>query len=86
MSFTEAGIDTLQEPRVLSFAKRQVDADVVDMLEKALEKARDGELRGILLLGQDSGGVSYSIAGIKDRFLVTGFLAHAMHKLQTDLE
>lgn len=66
--------------------KRAVDPDVIDILERALQQAKDGELNGVMVLKQDPGGVAYAVAGIKDRFTVLGWLSHAMHRLQTDPE
>jgi hypothetical protein len=64
--------------------KRPVDPDVVDILERALEKAKSGEINGVLVLSQDPNAISYAIAGVKERFTVLGWLSHAMHRLQTD--
>lgn len=66
--------------------KPEPNKEVVEFLEEALARAKLGEVAGILLLEQDSNGgaVSYSTSGIKDRFRTTGFLHHAIFKLQTD--
>lgn len=66
--------------------KREADPDVVGFLEKALQKAKDGEITGVLILAQDPSGVAYSLAGIKERFTVLGWLSHAMYQLQSDPE
>lgn len=63
---------------------RPVDPDVVRFIEQVLERAKAGEISGVLMLSQDTEGVAYGIAGIKDRFTVLGWLSHAMHKLQDD--
>lgn len=64
---------------------REPDPDLIRYLEAALERARSGEIVGVLMLQQDvTGCVRYTIANIKDRFKVLGFLSHAMHSLQED--
>ena len=60
-------------------------SDVVKFLEQALADAQSGELTGIVLLDQmRNGKVGYATAGIADRYKVSGYLFHALHKLQTD--
>lgn len=61
------------------------DPDVIKFLEETLDGARKGDVTGVLLLVQDANGVAYRVAGIKDRFKITGFLYHAMHLLQTEV-
>ena len=59
--------------------------EVVEYLEEQLERARKGDMTGVLMVSQDGNGdVWYTVAGIKDRMTVLGVLSHAMHKLQTD--
>lgn len=60
--------------------------DVVKFLEEALAIAMRGETTGVLILEQKTAGaLSYSVAGIADRYKVSGLLFHAIHKLQSDL-
>lgn len=68
-----------------SIGGRKPDPEVVSFLEGVLEAARAGEVTGVLVLSQElDGSLKYTIAGIKDRFTVTGWLYHAMHRLQSD--
>lgn len=61
----------------------QPDPDVLTYLAQALEDAKAGKLTGVLLVTQQQDGAAqYSIAGIKDRFTVLGYLTHALYKLQ----
>lgn len=64
--------------------KPTVDDELVEMLEKTLAEAKDGEISAVMLLAQDCNGVRYRLYGIKDRFQVLGWLSHMMHRLQTD--
>lgn len=58
------------------------DADVIAFLETALKRARRGDIKGVVLLAEDAEGVGYEVAGIQDRFRVSGFLFHALYQLQ----
>lgn len=69
---------------VVKEIRAKPNEEVVRGLEEALERARQGETTGILLVEQDRDGASYFIAGMRDRFQKLGVLSHAMHKLQTD--
>lgn len=65
--------------------ERPIDPDVVVFLEETLAKAKTGEVSGVLLVEQDrQGGVAYSVAGVTNRYMVSGLLFHALHKLQSD--
>jgi hypothetical protein len=55
--------------------------DVVQVLEEALERAKSGETKGILLLEQNGTQTSYSATGLKDRYHLVGYLQCAMHNL-----
>jgi hypothetical protein len=63
--------------------RKRSPPEVVEFLEAVLERARAGELTGVLILAQDSKGLSYSVAGINDRYVVTGWLMHAIVKLNS---
>lgn len=69
---------------VVRVLQRGTDPDVIARIEDVLEAAKAGEIHGVMILSQDAGGVRYTLAGIKDRFSVLGWLSHAMHRLQTD--
>ena len=58
------------------------EPNVVRYLEEALEDARSGKLRGIVLMARDANGLSYTVAGVEDRFAVVGYLTNAIYKLQ----
>jgi 1,4-dihydroxy-2-naphthoyl-CoA synthase len=61
------------------------NADVVEFLERILQQARAGELVGTIILTQGTDGhLHYAVAGIHDRFQVTGWLFNALVKLQDD--
>jgi len=64
--------------------ERPTSPDVVEYLKEVLEKAQAGEVSGVLIVSQGPGGISYAVAGIKDRLVISGWLFHAMHKLQSD--
>lgn len=64
--------------------KRPVDPDVVAYLKDMLARAESGDVTGVLVVAQEGEGVTYTIAGIRDRMTVLGYLSHAMHKLQSD--
>ena len=55
----------------ISVLAKQTDPDVVKFLEEALERARAGEISGILLLEQDREGMTYTVAGAKNRFEIS---------------
>ncbi len=76
----------MTQPVSIGLAKSpEPNKEVVELLEEALERAKKGETTGLLMLEQEGDGVvSYSIAGIKDRFKVTGYMYHAIFKLQND--
>lgn len=65
----------------------KADADVVAFLESALARARAGEIRGAVLITEDFDrdderhGSNWSVAGVKDRWKVIGYLTWAIHKL-----
>ena len=58
--------------------------ELVEFVEGLLERARSGELVGVLVLEQDRDGVSYTFSGITKRWEKLGLLSHAMHQLQQD--
>lgn len=55
--------------------------DVVQFLEEALERAKSGETKGILLLEQSAKQTSYSTTGLNDRHNIVGYLQSAIHNL-----
>lgn len=58
------------------------NADVVRILEGALERARKGETTGIVLVEQEiTACTSYSHANIAERYKVIGYLSHCIFKL-----
>jgi hypothetical protein len=67
---------------VRALTKPACDPDIIKYLEASLERAKAGELLGILLLEEDATGIGYKTAGINDRYKTSGFLFHALHKLQ----
>lgn len=64
--------------------ERLPDPNVVEYLQEVLDKARAGEVNGVLIVSQGPAGISYSVAGIKDRLVIGGWLFHALYKLQSD--
>lgn len=64
--------------------EKRPDPDVVGFLRDMLEQAEAGEIRGVLVVAQHAADVSWRVAGIEDRFRVTGYLLHAIHRLQED--
>ena len=64
--------------------EKKPDADVVEFLREILAKAEAGEVRGVLIVAQDSTEVTWRVAGIEDRFRTIGYLTHAIHQLQED--
>lgn len=69
----------------IGLAKMEPNQEVVDFLTEALERAKNGETVGVLILEQDNvGGCIYSLVNIKDRFTSMGYLSHAIYKLQAD--
>ncbi len=63
---------------------KPVNEELVEYLESALERAKAGELLGVLMLQRDDDGLAYSVCGIKDRYEATGYLFHLLYKLQAD--
>lgn len=61
--------------------KPRVDPAVVEFLESALDKAKSGEVSGIVLVERTATDLIYSSVGIPDRWLAVGVLTHAIHKL-----
>ena len=68
----------------ISLLAKKADPDVVKKLEEALEQAKAGEIVGILLVTQKPEYIGYIIAGMRDRTAISGYLFHALHKLQYD--
>lgn len=60
------------------------DLEIVARLEELLARAKSGEDFGFLILTQDKSGITYNVAGVRDRYKVLGWLSHAMYKLQSD--
>lgn len=59
--------------------------DVIEYLETTLKQARAGEITGVIIMTQGpSGHLHYAVAGIHDRFQVSGWLFNALVKLQSD--
>ena len=71
--------------KVTSIGLRDVKADmvpnVVDCLESALELAKSGELRSVVVVGDLRGERLYSYCGMEDRVLLLGHLANAIHSV-----
>ncbi len=63
---------------------KKVDPELVAYMEKALAAVRAGDTTGVVLLEYHSDGLRYTTCGVHDRYQCTGFLYHALHKLQTD--
>jgi hypothetical protein len=64
--------------------EKPTSPDVVEYLQEVLDKARVGEVSGVLIVSQGPGGISYCVAGLKDRLLISGWLFHAIYRLQSD--
>jgi hypothetical protein len=63
-------------------APKRAVPEVVEYLEAALVRARAGEVTGVLILTQDAEGLAYSVAGISNRYTVSGWLMYAIFQLQ----
>lgn len=63
--------------------ERKPDPDVVKFISDELERAKRGEITGVLILTQDAAGTCYSCVGLKDRLTVIGYLSMAMYKLHS---
>lgn len=64
--------------------ERLPDPHVVEYLKGALDRAIAGEITGVLIVSEGGGEIRYSVAGLKDRLVVSGWLFHALYKLQSD--
>lgn len=58
-----------------------VNADVVDILREALQRAERGEINGLFLLELGGAKADYYTAGIKDRWRALGVIQHAAYLL-----
>lgn len=56
--------------------------DAIEILEEALARIKSGETNGIFLVEQKPNEVTWSCAGLKDRFMVMGYLMYAIQKLE----
>lgn len=74
--------------KVASLTKAPVNAEIIEVLEAALSRARSGVSSGILLVEQveQCSKAKYAIVGFRNRLEKLGVLAHAMHQLQEDEE
>ena len=62
-------------------------AEVIERLEQLLERARAGEILSIVYACERPGSAcTYGSTHIKDRYLLLGFLAHAMHMTHQSLD
>lgn len=59
------------------------DYEVVSVLERMLERAKNGEILALSCLEFDGAGTAYyTTTGIQDRFKASGALYHLLWKLQ----
>lgn len=69
---------------IVPVKKKKVE-EVVDILRNALVRAEAGEITGIMFVEEEPDGkASYSVAGLEDRFKVSGYLFYALQRLQYD--
>ena len=64
---------------------KPIDSELVPILERLLERARNNEVTGVVFVETDPAGLSsYTITGIKDRWSVAGQLYYMLWRMQTD--
>lgn len=61
------------------------DPDVLKYAEELVAEIKSGKVTGFVMVTQEPlRGAQYVVAGLKDRFHVTGFIWHMMHCLQSN--
>jgi hypothetical protein len=64
---------------------KPIDSELVPILERLLERARAGEVAGVVFVETDPAGAAcYTVTGIKDRWSTIGQMHYMLTRLQHD--